>query len=125
MTYRVKDSAPQVVKDIEAEPETIDVVERNGRQVAVATWRDRQFEEELPRGCEAWEGEEVKSVMRNTARRLKVKVAKAKWAAMADVAEAACKTYTPRELDDGDHARIARAEEKRQRRADKRTRHAQ
>ncbi len=125
MSYRVKDEAPQVVKDIEAEPETIDVVERNGRQVALVRWRDEQFEEEMPRGCETWDADEIKSVMRNTARRLKVKVAKAKWAAMAGVAEALTNTAEAKELSKLDSTRLVRAADKRKRRAAKRAHYEQ
>lgn len=123
--WRLKENVPQAVRDLEAEPETISVVEKAGRQIAQASWRDVVFEEALPHGCETWEPDEIKSVMKNAARRLKVKVGKAKWEAMAELAAALTPEAAPRELTDLDHARMLRAQEKRQRRAAKRAeRHA-
>lgn len=117
MTYRVKDTAPQAVKDIENELETIEVVGRNGRQVAVAYWREHKFEEELPRGIETWPPDEAQSILRLTARRLKVKVGKAKWQAMADTADFI--KDQPKEMTPADTRRMVTAAEKRELRAAK------
>lgn len=122
--YRIKDTAPQMVKDIENEPEEVVVhLHEKGYQVARVFWRSHMFEEILPRGIETWSPDEIRSIMKNVSRKLKVKVAKAKWEAMSNVAsETVQRELGEKDLTELDNDRLQRAQEKRAQRAAKRAR---
>ena len=87
MDWKFKDKTPEAVKAIEKEPEDIELLERpDGIRVARVVWRDKSFDEAFPKGFETWPEDSQRLVVKNAARKLKVKVGRAKWDAMANLA---------------------------------------